>query len=79
MVAFRRRALFPLDDCPYALQPTVPHLTRSFLHRCLKRHGISAAAGRRRSLRQAQIQGDLFHIDIAEVRTAQANSTCLSP
>src|SRR5215813_10671650 len=25
----------------YALQPTIPHLTRSSLHRCLKRHGIS--------------------------------------
>ena len=24
-----------------ALQPTIPHLTRSSLHRCLKRHGIS--------------------------------------
>lgn len=25
----------------YALQPTIPHLTRSSLHRCLQRHGIS--------------------------------------
>ena len=75
VVAFRRHTLLPLDDCLYALQPTIPHLTRSSLHRCLQRHGISrAAAGRRRSLRQAQIQGlsdRLFHIDIAEVRTAQ--------
>ncbi len=31
----------PLDDCLYALQPTIPHLTRSSLHRCLQRHGIS--------------------------------------
>ena len=31
----------PLDDCLYALQPTIPHLTRSGLHRCLQRHGIS--------------------------------------
>src|SRR6478752_10373812 len=29
VVAFRRHALLPLDDCLYALQPTVPHLTRS--------------------------------------------------
>ena len=40
-VAFRRHTLLPLDDCLYALQPTVPHLTRSSLHRCLQRHGIS--------------------------------------
>ncbi len=40
IVAFRRYALLPLDDCLYALQPTIPHLTRSSLHRCLQRHGI---------------------------------------
>lgn len=39
--AFRRHTLLPLDDCPYALQPTIPHLTRLALHRCLQRHGIS--------------------------------------
>ena len=41
VVAFRRHTLLPLDDCLYALQPTIPHLTRSSLHRCLQRHGIS--------------------------------------
>jgi hypothetical protein len=41
IVAFRRHTLLPLDDCLYALQPTVPHLTRSSLHRCLQRHGTS--------------------------------------
>ncbi|MCP1535414.1 hypothetical protein J2W79_000471 [Methylorubrum extorquens] len=25
----------------YGLQPTIPHLTRASLHRCLERHGIS--------------------------------------
>src|SRR5215212_7831494 len=41
VVAFRRHTLLPLDDCLSALQPTIPHLTRSSLHRCLQRHGIS--------------------------------------
>ena len=41
VVAFRRHTLLPLDDCLYTLQPSVPHLTRSSLHRCLQRHGIS--------------------------------------
>ena len=41
IVAFRRHTLLPLDDCLYALQPTLPQLTRSSLHRCLQRHGIS--------------------------------------
>ena len=33
IVAFRRHTLLPLDDCLYALQPTIPRLTRSALHR----------------------------------------------
>lgn len=41
IVAFRRHTLLPLDDCLYGLQPTIPHPTRSALHRCLQRHGIS--------------------------------------
>lgn len=41
IVAFRRQTLLPLDDCLYALQPSIPNLTRSSLHRCLQRHGIS--------------------------------------
>lgn len=41
IVAFRKHTLLPLDDCLYALQPTIPHLTRSSLYRCLQRHGIS--------------------------------------
>lgn len=40
-VAFRRHTLLPLDDCLLALQPTIPNLTRSCLHRYLQRHGIS--------------------------------------
>src|SRR5215217_728588 len=75
IVAFRRHTLLPLDDCLYALQPTIPHLTRSSLHRCLQRHGIS---------RLPETEGDktvrrrfkaypigYFHIDIAEVRTEE--------
>ena len=41
VVAFRRHTLLPLDDCLYSLQPSIPCLTRSALHRCLQRHGIS--------------------------------------
>jgi len=41
IIAFRRHTLLPLDVCHYALQATIPHLTRSSLHRCLQRHGVS--------------------------------------
>lgn len=40
VVAFRRHTPLPLDDCLYALQATIPHLTRSSLHCCLQRHGV---------------------------------------
>ena len=40
-VAFRQHTLLALDDCLYALQATIPHLSRSALHRCFQRHGIS--------------------------------------
>src|SRR3954463_15379536 len=40
IVAFRRDTPLPRDDCLYALQATIPRLTRSSLHRCLQRHGI---------------------------------------
>jgi transposase-like protein len=75
VVTFRKHTLLPLDDCLYALQATIPRLTRSALHRCFQRHGIS---------RLPQIEGDktskkafrryplgYFHIDIAEVRTEE--------
>jgi hypothetical protein len=74
-VAFRRHTLLPLDDCLYALQDSLPHLTRSALHRCYQRHGIS---------RLPEVEGDkpakskfkkyplgYFHMDIAEVHTEE--------
>jgi transposase InsO family protein len=75
IIMFRKHTLLALDDCLYALQPTIPHLTRSSLHRCLQRHDIS---------RLPEVEGDkpakkkfkpypigYFHIDIAEVSTEE--------
>jgi transposase InsO family protein len=75
IVAFRRHTLLPLDDCLYALQPTIPHLRRSSLHRCLQRHGIARLPDTdgdkpERSRFKAYPLG-YFHIDIAEVRTEE--------
>lgn len=74
-VAFRKHTLLPLDDCLYALQSSIPNLTRSSLHRCFQRHAIS---------RLPEVDGDkpprkkfkkypigYVHIDIAEVRTEE--------
>ena len=41
VVEFRRRTLLPLDDVLGCLKDTIPNLSRSALHRCLQRHGIS--------------------------------------
>lgn len=75
IVAFRRYTLLPLDDCFYALQPTMPHLTRSSLHRCLQRHGVGRlpdVAGDRLPKKKFKTYPiGYFHIDIAEVRTEQ--------
>ena len=75
VVAFRRHTLLPLDDCLYALQATIPRLTRSSLHRCLQRHGISRlpdVAGDRPAKKKFKAYPiGYFHIDIAEVQTAE--------
>lgn len=75
VVAFRKHTLLPLDDCLYALQATIPHLTRSSLHRCFVRHGINRLAdpeGRapvRKKFKAYPI--GYFHIDLTEVRTTE--------
>ena len=74
IIACRRHTLLPLGDCLYALQAPLPHLTRSSLHRCLQRHGISRLPdvedgnGLKRKFKNYPI--GYFHIDIAEVRPA---------
>jgi len=46
VVAFRRHTLLPLDDCLYALQPSIPHLTRSALHHpCSGQHNPAVLNG----------------------------------
>jgi transposase InsO family protein len=75
IVAFRKHTLLPLDDCLYALQDDIPHLTRSSLHRCLQRNGISrlpemqGAKPSRKKFKSYPI--GFFHIDITEVRTEE--------
>ena len=51
IVEFRRRTLLPLDDVMGCLKDSIPNLTRSSLHRCLERHGISRLPTARRKLR----------------------------
>ncbi len=75
IVSFRRHTLLPLDDCLYALQATIPNLTRSSLHRCLQRHGIGRlpdVGGEKVTKKKFKAYPvGFFHIDIAEVQTAE--------
>ena len=76
IVAFRQLTQLPLDDVLCSLQETIPHLSRSSLHRCLKRHGCSVLPKKqvspstdKKKFKQYPI--GYFHIDIAEVRTTE--------
>jgi transposase InsO family protein len=74
IIAFRRQTLLPLDDCLYALQATVPQLTRSSLHRLFQRHAISrlpTAEGTRPRRKFKAYPMGYIHVDMAEVWTEQ--------
>nr|WP_188773200.1 IS481 family transposase [Novosphingobium endophyticum] len=79
IVQFREHTLLPLDDCLYALQAHIPHLSRSSLHRCLQRHGINRLAEasdvRMGVGQETPPLGDL-HIDTSQVRSNDG-SHCL--
>lgn len=75
IIQFRERTLLPLDDCLYALQARIPHLSRSSLHRCLQRHGISRLAETAKAedgvdALEAPPLGCL-HVDRSEVRSTE--------
>jgi hypothetical protein len=75
IVAFRTHTLLPLDDGLYALQATLPYLTRSALHRCLQRHRISrlpdvTGTGPAKNTCKPYPLGSC-HLDVVEVCTAE--------
>jgi len=75
VVEFRRRTLLPLDDVLGCLRDSIPKLTRSSLHRCLERNGISRLPenpdkeAKRGKFADTKI--GYVHIDISELRLAQ--------
>jgi transposase InsO family protein len=75
VVEFRRRTLLPLDDVLGCLRETIPKLSRSALHRCLQRHGISRLPHDDERTTQRKRFADTrigyVHIDICELRLAQ--------
>jgi transposase-like protein len=75
VVEFRRRTLLPLDDVLGCLRESIPALSRSALHRCLVRHGISRLPKSEESEakrgRFAQTTIGYVHIDTCELRCAE--------
>jgi transposase-like protein len=75
VVEFRRRTLLPLDDVLGCLRETIPALSRSALHRCLQRHGISrlptSDEAEAKRGRFAQTTIGYVHIDVCELRWAE--------
>lgn len=75
VVEFRRRTLLPLDDVLGCLRESIPTLTRSALHRCLQRHGISRLPddGEKTSKRGCFTETKIgyVHIDSCEFRHAE--------
>jgi transposase InsO family protein len=75
VVESRRRTLLPLDDVLGCLRETIPKLSRSALHRCPQRRGISRLpqgeekASKRKRFAETKI--GYVHIDVCELRLAQ--------
>ena len=72
-VVVRCRTLLPLDDVLGCLRDTIPNLSRSALHRCLVRHGISRlprdeAASKRGRFTETEI-GYVHHLSRARHRS----------
>ena len=75
-VTFRRHTCLPLDDCLFALQESIAHLSRSALHRLFKQHDISRLsenepAQERTKKKVKAYPPGYFHVDFAEVRTEE--------
>ena len=71
IVEFRRRTMLPLDDVLGCLRESIPKLTRSSLHRCLERNGISrlpVSQGKATRGTFAPTQIGYVHIDSCELR-----------
>jgi transposase InsO family protein len=75
VVEFRRRTLLPLDDVLGCLRETIPTLSRSALHRCLARHGISRLPkDPEQTSKRGRFAGTTIgyvHIDSCELRLAE--------
>ena len=74
VVAFRQKTLLPLDDVLGCLKDTIPNLSRSALHRCLQRHGISRLPVEETAEKRSRFKSykiGYIHIDSCELRLSE--------
>lgn len=75
---FRRVTKFSLDDVFICLMDIIPKMTRSNLHRCLQRHGLSRLPKEDTNKRECKKFKDYeigyVHIDISQLHTEQGKS-----
>jgi len=69
---FRRITKFALDDVYICLKPHIPTLTRSNLHRCLKRNGLNKLpredqGGKENKKKFKDYEIGYLHVDITEI------------
>lgn len=79
IVALRVQARLPLDDV-YIAKDVIPHLTRSSLHRCLQRHGISRLPKADRSQRSSRTTRSATSTStLPSYAMKAARASCMSP
>ena len=76
IVSFRKHTQLGLDDCLYSLLKLIPNLTRSSLHRCFQRHGISRLPQLNNNKTNEtknfkKYEPGYVHIDISQVYTEE--------
>ena len=77
IISVRQKTQLPLDDCLDILIQSIPYLTRSSLHRCLQRYGLSRLPQydkkkKREKSKFKQYDIGYVHVDITEIRLSKA-------
>ena len=73
-IAFRKHAKLSIEDCFYAVKKIIPHLSRSSLYRCYKRHGINSMEEPKKVRKKKNFKvfpPGYVHVDITELRTEE--------
>lgn len=78
IIKTRQLSQLALDDLFIVLKDSIPNLSRSSLHRCLKRHGVSQLPKPERTETEKKpfkkYEIGYFHIDTAEIKTAEGKA-----